>query len=150
MNTQQLSPGQPIPYALLLLADPDKSKIDHYLPGSEIFIVREEDLVIGICVLKKQDPFHYEVMNIAVEPDYRGRGIGKSLLLHAIEIARGAGGAFINIATGNTSSGQIALYQKVGFVITEIIKDYFVENYPEPIWENGIQCRDRVVMHLAL
>jgi ribosomal protein S18 acetylase RimI-like enzyme len=145
-----ISRNQPIPYDLLLLADPDRGKIDQYLPESVSFAAYQNDKVVGICVLRMHADLHFEVVNIAVEQAYRGQGIGKSLLLYAIDQARYAGGASISIATGNSSTGQVALYQKVGFVIVEIIKDYFVNNYPEPIWENGVQCRDRVLMKMAL
>lgn len=29
-------------------------------------------------------------------------------------------------------------------------RDYFVRNYPEPIWENGIQCRHRLILEKEL
>ena len=38
-----------------------------------------------------------------------------------------------------------AFYQKLGFNMTEIRRDYFTQNYPEPIWENGIQCKHMIM-----
>lgn len=29
-------------------------------------------------------------------------------------------------------------------------RDYFVRNYPEPIWENGVQCRHRLILEKEL
>lgn len=50
----------------------------------------------------------------------------------------------MEIGTGNTSFSQLRLYQSCGYRITGIISDYFTRLYPQPIWENGIQCRDMV------
>jgi len=38
----------------------------------------------------------------------------------------------------------LALYQKTGFRPVRIEPDYFPAHYPEPIYEHGIWCRDRV------
>ena len=70
------------------------------------------------------------------------RGIGKFLVKDAIKRAKGKGYKTIEIGTGNSSIGQLALYQKCGFRITGIDKDFFIRNYGEEIFENGIQCQD--------
>ena len=38
------------------------------------------------------------------------------------------------------------LYQQEGFDLKVLDRDYFVRNYPEPIWENGVQCRHRLIL----
>lgn len=83
-------------------------------------------------------------MNIAVADSHQGKGMGKALVLHAIEVARANGMESIELGTGNSSIQQLALYQKCGFRMQEIIHDHFVEQYDEPIFEQGIQCRDMV------
>ena len=50
------------------------------------------------------------------------------------------------VSTGDSSIGQLALYQKCGFRIESIERDYFIRHYPEVIIENGIQCRDRICL----
>ncbi|KHF37127.1 putative N-acetyltransferase YvbK [Paenibacillus sp. P1XP2] len=54
------------------------------------------------------------------------------------------------VRTGNSSLNQLGLYQKCGFRMVRIERDYFVNNYPEPIFENGIPCRDQIVLELML
>jgi ribosomal protein S18 acetylase RimI-like enzyme len=73
-----------------------------------------------------------------------GKGIGKQLVLHAIETARSRGNKTIEIGTGNSGIGQLALYQKCGFRIVGVDIDFFVRHYSEAIYENGIQCRDMI------
>ena len=31
-----------------------------------------------------------------------------------------------------------------------IDRDYFLRNYPEPIWENGIQCKHQLIFKKTL
>src|SRR5690606_11155526 len=54
------------------------------------------------------------------------------------------------IGTANSSFGQLALYQKTGFRIFEIRKDYFTQYYREPIYENGLQATDMLMLQLKL
>ena len=53
------------------------------------------------------------------------------------------------VGTGNSSLSQLGLYQKCGFRLDHIIRDFF-KNYPEPIFENGIQCIDMVMLSCQL
>ena len=85
-----------------------------------------------------------ELINIAVDEQYQGSGIGKALVKDAIQKAADMGYKKIEVGTGNSSIGQLALYQKCGFRISDIDKDFFVRNYDEDIFENGIHCRDMI------
>ena len=64
--------------------------------------------------------------------------------------ARAAECRILEVGTGNAGIGQLALYQRCGFSIESIEKDYFVRHYPEPIYENGIECRDMVRLRMEL
>ena len=85
-----------------------------------------------------------------VRPAFQGRGVGRSLLTHAIGVAREEGPGQLRICTGNSSIGPLALYQKVGFRIVGVDRDYFSKYHTEPIFANGIQCRDRIVLAYEL
>lgn len=71
-------------------------------------------------------------------------GIGKRLVLLAVEVARKAGLRTIELGTGNSSVGQLRLYQKCGFRIVGVDIDFFIRHYDQPIFENGIECRDMI------
>ena len=81
---------------------------------------------------------------------YQGRGIGKKLLEYALSEAREKGFQDIQIGTANSSTGQLALYQKMGFEMDSILKSFFIYNYPEPMYENGIWVQDMVVLKRVL
>ncbi|MOA10270.1 putative N-acetyltransferase YvbK [compost metagenome] len=63
---------------------------------------------------------------------------------HAIQNAKQLGFKTIEIGTGNSSIGQLALYQKCGFRITGVDRDFFIRHYDEEIFENGIQVVDMI------
>ncbi|MDN3498310.1 bifunctional GNAT family N-acetyltransferase/class I SAM-dependent methyltransferase [Microbacterium sp. APC 3898] len=77
-------------------------------------------------------------------------GYGRQLLQHALAESARRGFEFVEIGTGNSSLGQLALYQKCGFRLHAIDPDFFRRNYREPIFENGIECRDMVRLRYAI
>lgn len=95
-------------------------------------------------------PGTMEIMNVAVYEKQQGQGIGKQIIFHAIETAKQHNMHTLKIGTGNSSVGQLALYQKCGFRIVGIEQNYFIKHYDEPIAENGIQCRDMIRLAIDL
>lgn len=144
MIIRKLNEGEKTPMELLLLADPSRKIIEEYVTRGECFIAEMEQQTIGAYVLLPTRPETVELVNVAVIESQQGRGIGKRLVLDAIKIAKTKGYKTIEIGTGNSSIGQLALYQKCGFRIMGVDMDFFVRHYSEKIFENGIQCRDMV------
>ncbi len=135
---------------LLLLADPSEQLVRDYLSRGTCFALEAHSGLIGVMVLVPTRPKTLEIMNIAVDPAYQGQGYGKKLIQFAIRLARKHGFFELEIGTGNCGFGQLALYQKCGFRMTGIDRDFFVRHYPEKIVENGIQCIDMVRLSLSL
>lgn len=130
--------------ALLLLADESEASVNDYLPRSRCYAAFEGDQIIGQYLLLHTRPFTAEVVNIAVTPDRQRQGVGTSLLQHAIRTASEAGFRILEIGTGDSGTGQIALYERCGFVRCGVDVDYFRKHYPAPIFENGVECRHMV------
>jgi len=129
---------------LLLMADPDEREVRDYLDGASILIVKDLNKLIGIAVLVNRDN-RYELKNIAVHEGYQGKGIAKHLIMEIRSLAKKQGAVELFVGTGNSSLIQLSLYQKCGFRMS-YIKTGFFADYPEPIYENGIQCIDMVVL----
>ena len=138
------------PWALLLLADPSREQVERYLANARLLALREGDAVRGVLALTPVSWGVLEITNLAVDEAWQGQGLGKRLLAAAIDAARAAGALRLDIATGNSSLAQLGLYQRMGFRICAVEPDYFTLNYPEPIVENGIPCRDRLRLSLVL
>ena len=145
----RVQPGNSLPHHLLLLADENQRLIDAYLPLSQVYLLTVDGQVQGICLLQTIEKTG-EIMNIAVEPVYQGRGLGKALLHHAVGVAREQGLQRLIIKTGNSGIGQIALYQRQGFDLVAVNYNYFLQTYVHPIWENNIQCKHQLVFELIL
>lgn len=150
MEIRELFLDEPPPMHLLLLADPSRKLVEEYLGSGTCFVAMGDNRMIGVCVLLQKGPELIEIMNIAVDEQYHGRGIGRQLIEHAISHAREQGYKMIEIGTGNSGIGQLALYQKCGFRITGVDRDFFTRNYSEAIYENGIQCQDMIRLSQSL
>ncbi len=142
---RKLATNEKMPYDLLLLADPSVTMINTYLPFSDVYVLEQKKQVIAVYVLLKDNDM-LEIKNIAVNPAHQGKGLGKILLQDAAQRARAGGFKKLCIGTGNSSIAQLYLYQRQGFEMTSIRKNYFTTHYPEPIYENGIQCRHMIVL----
>ena len=138
-----------IPQGLLLQGDPSEASIRTYLRSARILVALFGEQIVGVCCLSLRES-DGEIMNLSVQADLQGRGLGKALLEFAFGLARGDGIRTLRICTGNSSIGPLALYRKAGFRIVGIDRDYFAREYPRPIVENGIQCRDRLILECNL
>ncbi|GAB5555050.1 MAG: hypothetical protein Sapg2KO_46410 [Saprospiraceae bacterium] len=149
-ETLRLSPlkgTKTAPMDLLSLADPDESSIKKYISKSETWLVYQEDYLLGCCLVLRKGS-RASIENIAIYPTYQGLGIGQYLLQNIIEIYTKQGVQELQIATANTSVGQLYLYQKMGFSIQEINKNHFVKNNTQPLMENGLEVKDQIVLAL--
>lgn len=146
MEIRRLGAGESPPMALLLLADPSPTAVGEYISRGQCFVGEMAGSVVGVYVLLAKRPDVVELVNVAVSETEQGKGLGKRLVLHAIGQARKGGYRTVEVGTGSTGVVQLALYQKCGFRMTAIDRDYFVRNYDEPIYENGIRLRDRVLL----
>lgn len=144
IHIRPLREGELPPLDLLLLADPSEELVRSYSKRGSCWVAEWNHEVVGVYVLLETRPETVELVNVAVREELQGNGIGKTLVLHAVETARHAGFRTIEVGTGNSSIGQLSLYQKCGFRIVGVDIDFFVRHYEHPIFENGIQCRDMV------
>lgn len=142
-----------IPMDLLLEADPSKESISSYLPSSWCFSASENGKILGVCVVKPQlEPQTHtvaEIYNVSVYPEGQGRGIGSELLRFVLSVLPTKGIERVELGTG-TFGYQLTYYQRLGFRVDSVAKDHFLINYPEPIFENGIQHKDMLRLYIQL
>jgi len=144
MEIRKLAVQEQPPMDLLLLADPSVRLVRDYLQRGQCYVAILEDSIVGVYVLIPTRPDTIELVNVAVDESHHGKGIGKKLVLHSIDVAKSLGYKTIEVGTGNSSVGQLALYQKCGFRMNWIDRDFFLRHYEEEIYENGIQVVDMV------
>lgn len=144
MEVRILKKHEQAPMNLLLLADPSRKIVEEYLTRGACYVAETNGDTVGVYVLLPTRPETIELINIAVAEEQHGKGIGKQLVIDAIKKAKDKGCKTMEVGTGNSSIGQLALYQKCGFRISGIDKDFFTRHYAEEIFENGIQCKDMI------
>jgi ribosomal-protein-alanine N-acetyltransferase len=82
---------------------------------------KDEDKIVGyIGVEKILDEVH--IINMAVHPDYRGKGIGKRLMQHILNDEEVF---FLEVRVSNESAKKI--YEKYGFKDISIRKSYYAD-----------------------
>ena len=146
----KLEKGAEVPYELLLLADPSRELVDGYLRAGEVFVAKRDGVTRGVVVLLPLTAATAEIKNIAVLPEWQGKGIGSFLIENTVKEAALRKYQSIQIGTANSSVGQLYLYQKHGFEICGVKWGFFEENYPEPIFENGIRARHLLILSKVL
>ena len=73
---------------LLLLADEQEDMVDRYLERGTMYVL-EDGGVKAECVVTDERNDILELKNIAVEPDFQGKGYGKALIDFLIETYAG-------------------------------------------------------------
>ena len=81
-------------------------------------------------------------------PDRQGQGVGTRMLKSVLDDLRSRGVRRVVVGTGNSGIGQLAYYQKAGFRLERIERDFISpeRGYPADLEENGIPLRDMVWM----
>lgn len=88
------------------------------------FVAVEEGRVYGyVCLMSLFE--EAQILNVAVAPDSRGRGIARRLLEHAIGIAQEKGAEFMALEVRASNSPAIALYRQLGFTEVGVRARYY-------------------------
>ncbi|KRK97811.1 hypothetical protein FD04_GL000782 [Secundilactobacillus odoratitofui DSM 19909 = JCM 15043] len=135
---------------LLLSADPDEQMIESYIHRAEIRVAKSADQIVGVICTLTTRPLTVEIVNLAVRDDYQNHGIGAQLINEVIQHCRAEKVTTLAIGTGSTSFGPLYLYQKLGFRMVGVDRDFFVRHYSRPIEENGLVLRDMIRLELNL
>jgi len=108
-----------------------------------VYRADDDDQLIGAATMQwRADPC--ELIELAVAPERQGQGVGRAIVTWLLAEARRRGKRQMLVGTANSSIGNIAFYQKCGFRMDHVRKDYFWY-YREPRYENGIRIRDMIV-----
>jgi ribosomal protein S18 acetylase RimI-like enzyme len=85
--------------------------------GGHIFSVTIDGIVVGVAALFRDAPDQFELARMAVDPAYRGLGIGRALALAAIQKARDEGAIKVTLGSNTKLAPAIALYRSLGFTV---------------------------------
>ncbi|MGG5820545.1 GNAT family N-acetyltransferase [Falsiroseomonas sp. HW251] len=88
-----------------------------HVAAGEAFVLESGGVIAGAVVLQ-DGPGHLWLDNVAVDPAWKGQGLGRALLDFAEAEARRRGLAEIRLLTHQRMESNIALYARLGFVET--------------------------------
>jgi ribosomal protein S18 acetylase RimI-like enzyme len=138
---------------LLYLADDSVEQVRGYYQQGALYAVDTADgAPLGMVLALDRADGAVELKAVAVDDAHHDRGIGTRMLRAVLHRLAADGVARVVVGTGNAGVGQLAFYQKAGFRLWKIERDYFgsERGYPDGIVENGIPLRDMVWMDQEL
>ena len=147
MEIREIKEDKKIYIELLLLADEEEKMVDKYLDRGKMFVLDDEGIKAE-CVVTQEGDNVIEIKNIAVYPKYQKKGYGKKLI-EFVENKYKNDFDIIRVGTGD-SKLTIPFYENCGFRKSYCIKDFFVNNYENPIYEDGIRLKDMVYLEKNL
>ena len=124
---------------LLLEADPEESVVKKYINDGDMYIGLINGIPICEIIITKVNEEECELKNIAIYPEYRGKGYAQELIKYVIEKYKDS---YQRMIVG-TSENMIPFYVLNGFTkYHHTVKNFFVDNYEEEIWDGNMQCID--------
>jgi ribosomal-protein-alanine N-acetyltransferase len=99
-------------------------------PTREVYVARLEGRPVGFVILVVSGAFVGYVQSIAVDPDWRGKGIGTRILAFAEErILQMSPNVFVCVSSFNPDA--LRLYRRLGYEIVGDLPDYIVRGHSE-------------------
>jgi len=94
--------------------------------ANDLFIIAEiSDNIVGYAVALLRGDELGHIVSIAVHPDFRGQGIGSTLLRELLKRLREKGAHFARLEVRISNQVAIKLYRKFGFREVYVIPNYY-------------------------
>ncbi|MEO8574948.1 MAG: GNAT family N-acetyltransferase [Pyrinomonadaceae bacterium] len=89
-------------------------------PGGQVFFALVDSAVAGTVAMIPYDEDAFELTKMAVDPAFRGRGIGDRLMKACIEFVRSRYRKRIILESNTKQAAAVKLYRKFGFKETPL------------------------------
>ena len=132
---------------LLLLADEQEDMVDRYLERGTMYVL-EDGGVRAECVVTDEGDGILELKNIAVAPDFQGRGYGKAMVAFLVQTYTEQY-TVLQVGTGD-SPLTLPFYRACGFRESHRVPNFFLQFYDHPIYEGGRLLSDMVYLSMEL
>jgi len=129
---------------LLLLADEQEDMIDKYLDRGTLFSLYDDSALKSICVVTDEGNGVFEIQNLATYPQFQGKGYGRHLINYVCDYCQDKGKTML-VGTGDYPP-IISFYENSGFMFSHRIENYILEHYHKPIFEDGVQLKDKIYL----
>lgn len=147
MEIREVREGKKQYLPLLLLADEQEDMVDRYLERGTMYVL-DDGGIKGQCVVTDEGCGILELKSLAVEPAFQTQGYGKTLIDFICKTYRNQF-SLVQVGTGD-SPLTVPFYEKCGFTRSHTVKNFFIEHYDHPIFEDGVQLTDMVYLRKNL
>src|SRR5690606_24486104 len=96
--------------------------IDYDSSHDRIWIAERGDEIVGCVAIKGEDDGRAQLRWFLVHPSTRGSGLGRRLLVHAIDFARSSGARELLLWTVDGLDAARHLYLEAGFKLAESVR----------------------------
>lgn len=86
------------------------------------FAVYEQEKLIGFCFASRKSDIYY-IHLFFLAPEYRGKSLGKQMIMNALTIAQMRNLSMIELRCPATNVAGLVFYKKNGFSIERILND---------------------------
>lgn len=91
-----------------------------------------KETIVGFLIYwMVHDEMH--VLNVAVDPPLRRRGVGRALMLEAMHRSKQAGAALATLEVRRSNEGALALYRQLGFRPVGVRPNYYIDEGEDAI-----------------
>ena len=98
-----------------MLPRPMTEDYSEVIANRRVTVAESHGTIVGLIVLAVDDE-GFLIDNVAVDPSYRGKSLGRALLEFAEAEARRAGFDSIYLYTHEKMSENVAIYSRIGYV----------------------------------
>lgn len=118
----------------------DRDACVREITNNVLYFVEVEGALAATAAWKLRDDGSAYLSNIAVDPDFRRRGIARAATLFLLEEAEGC--ARIDLVTHPDNAPAIALYRSLGFAVESRKENYFGDGEPRVVMLRGDRGAD--------
>jgi putative acetyltransferase len=108
---------------LEILDDPEGTVIGS---GGKIFLAQYGEKIVGTAGIMKENDEAYELVKMAVDPEYRGRGISKLLLDRCLDEGRKLKAKKMFLFSNSQLLTALKLYERYGFIRVDATNSPFI------------------------
>ncbi|WP_290393680.1 GNAT family N-acetyltransferase, partial [uncultured Duncaniella sp.] len=116
--------------------------IMRYLDRGSLYVGSIDNKDVAVIVTVENNDGSVEIKNLAVAAAYRRKGIGRKMLEYVEKVYPDRK---IILGTGETPS-TLRFYRSCGYLYSHRIPNFFTDNYPNPIVEEGVTIRDMIYL----
>jgi ribosomal-protein-alanine N-acetyltransferase len=113
--------------------------IDIYNLGAGFLVAQQDNIVVGYIIfwIRYEDEGH--IISLAVDKNYRRKGIGAELVIYAIDIFKKCNVSEIKLEVRIGNNGAKEFYTKMGFKEKEIFKNYYEDGEDAAIMKKAME-----------